>query len=448
MRNLNKVTLLILLSALHACSWDIKSVNNPDDIVDPRSIETQTGVISLYKNIVNRFSAVFAGGGTGAGSSFVYATALAGDELLTDANPLISLRRLGIGDGIISLEVQAPWYNLHATRLHIDQTVGLAKKFSNQLPDDYLVHMYAMRGYISIFIGELYCSGVAFNRAIYGGDLEFNSGIPTQAVFERAIADFDSALSLNPDSARFSNLAKMGKARALMNLNRYNEASALVGDIPTSFRFQIQFASTFTNFVKETYNLTMTDRLGTNGLDYFSAGRLEDRDGDGTPERDPRMEYTTSSAVVGQLPVKSSSVSDPINLTDGLEARLIEAEALLRDNDTTGWAGKLNNLRRSGLSIPMDTISPDSTLSAGPMLREDVMFRERAFWLYVTGRRFGDMRRKVRQYRRSTNEVFPVGLHPTLNFVDKVFSGNPNLAPPQSEVDNNPKYSGCFDRNA
>jgi len=42
-------------------------------------------------------------------------------------------------------------------------------------------------------------------------------------------------------------------------------------------------------------------------------------------------------------------------------------------------------------------------------LQIDVMFRERAFWLYGTGTRLGDLRRLIRQYNRDQSIVFPIG---------------------------------------
>jgi hypothetical protein len=38
-----------------------------------------------------------------------------------------------------------------------------------------------------------------------------------------------------------------------------------------------------------------------------------------------------------------------------------------------------------------------------------MIFRERAFWLYATGHRLGDMRRLIRDYGRAATTVFPVG---------------------------------------
>ena len=41
--------------------------------------------------------------------------------------------------------------------------------------------------------------------------------------------------------------------------------------------------------------------------------------------------------------------------------------------------------------------------------RVDMLFRERAFWLFATGHRMGDMRRLLRQYGRSHDNVYPIG---------------------------------------
>jgi hypothetical protein len=44
-------------------------------------------------------------------------------------------------------------------------------------------------------------------------------------------------------------------------------------------------------------------------------------------------------------------------------------------------------------------------------MQVDVMFRERAFWLFGTGTRLGDLRRLMRQYGRDQTVVFPTGVY-------------------------------------
>jgi hypothetical protein len=72
------------------------------------------------------------------------------------------------------------------------------------------------------------------------------------------------------------------------------------------------------------------------------------------------------------------------------------------------------------------------------------MFRERAFWLFMTGHRLGDLRRLIRQYGRGAETVFPTGAY----HKDNLMRGTDvNIVIPISER-NNPNFHGCLDRNA
>ena len=79
------------------------------------------------------------------------------------------------------------------------------------------------------------------------------------------------------------------------------------------------------------------------------------------------------------------------------------------------------------------------------------MFRERAFWLYLTGHRLADLRRLVRQYNRSVDEVFPGGggAPYVIDGNDKGgnFGSDVNLPVPFSET-NNPNFQDCLNRDA
>ena len=78
------------------------------------------------------------------------------------------------------------------------------------------------------FLAEMFCSGVPLGdlvdfKPVYGDPLT------TSQLFERALADFDSAQAYATDSTRVHNLAAIGAARTLVNLGRYAEAAAAVG---------------------------------------------------------------------------------------------------------------------------------------------------------------------------------------------------------------------------
>ena len=126
-----------------------------------------------------------------------------------------------------------------------------------------------------------------------------------------------------------------------------------------------------------------------------------------------------------------------VSVADGVEARLIEAEAQLRAGDAAAFLATLNALRTTvtGLAPLAD---PGTT--AG---REDLLFRERAYWLFATGHRLGDLRRLIRQYGRTEAQVFPTG-----DFAEGGQYGHDvNFPVPQAER-NNPNFTGCLNRAA
>ena len=98
-----------------------------------------------------------------------------------------------------------------------------------------------------------------------------------------------------------------------------------------------------------------------------------------------------------------------------------------------------------GFTQPAPLVDP-----VDPAARVDMMFRERAFWLYLTDHRMGDLRRLVTQYGRSASAVFPGGggAQYVVDGVPKggVFGNDVNLPIPSDEL-NNPKFTACIDRN-
>ena len=100
--------------------------------------------------------------------------------------------------------------------------------------------------------------------------------------------------------------------------------------------------------------------------------------------------------------LKYADASASVVVADGIEARLIEAEAQLQTNNFTGMRATLDALRGT---IGMPNLPTVSTRDAAI----DMLFSERAFWLYATGHRLGDMRRLIRQYLRPADAVFPTG---------------------------------------
>jgi hypothetical protein len=131
-------------------------------------------------------------------------------------------------------------------------------------------------------------------------------------------------------------------------------------------------------------------------------------------------------------------------VADGVEARLIEAEAALKGGSAANALTILNALRSNSALLtlrgyPANSLPP-LALAATPAAQVDQLFKERAYWLFLTAHRLGDLRRLVRQYGRDPESVFPTGLY----FKGGTYGTDVNSPIPQAEQNNpNFKASDC-----
>jgi hypothetical protein len=265
-------------------------------------------------------------------------------------------------------------------------------------------------------------------------------------VYQDAITKFDTAIALIKDSTRILNMARIGKARALLALGNYDSAAAAVATIPDGFSYDVKYAGTAVTgivapssqalnfaYVNGAWLGTVADTEGGNGLPYRSSD-------------DPRTATTSlgtnAFGVTMYYPAKYAKTGDtPVVLADWIEARLIEAEAALKAGHTIVWLSKLNHLRETAITPALADTTDPGTLDA----EVNLMFRERAFWLFLQGHRLGDMRRLVRQYGRSPQEVFPTGSYAGGT---GSYGVDVNAPIPATELEYNSKFAGCIDRNA
>ena len=78
---------------------------------------------------------------------------------------------------------------------------------------------------------------------------------------------------------------------------------------------------------------------------------------------------------------------------------------------------------------------PPLTLQVTAAAQQDQLFKERAYWLFLTSHRLGDLRRLIRQYGRPVNTVFPNGAY----FKGGLYGTDVNVPVPFQEQ-NNPQY--------
>jgi len=136
--------------------------------------------------------------------------------------------------------------------------------------------------------------------------------------------------------------------------------------------------------------------------------------------------------------LKYPDATAAVPVGDGIEARLIEAEVQLQGSNLSGMTTTLNDLRAAFPDLALGSLAAPGSQAEG----EDLLFAERAFWLYATGHRLGDMRRLLRQYGRTEDTVFPTGDY----HKGGSYGSDVNLPIPIEEQ-NNPNSVGCLDRN-
>jgi hypothetical protein len=340
---------------------------------------------------------------------------------------------------------QVVYAGYHRIRGQAEEARGLLGAYAPNVSPALSGHLYAIEAYADVYLADLFCSGIPLSTVDFAGDYTLAPGSTTAEVYTHAVALFDTSLTLLSDSARLQSFAQIGKGRALLALGRYAEAGAAVAAVPDDYQYQALYErapghpSLFLwSYVDDlshglSTSLTMADFEGQNGLDFVSSG-------------DPRTAFVVKGqnqfGATQYLPAKYPETGQaPVIVADGIEARLIEAEAALQAGDVQGWLDKLNHLRQAAIAPALPDLT-DPGIAAG---RVDLLFRERAFWLYLSGHREGDLRRLIRDYGRNPSVVYPSGSYP--GGVSR-YGGDVNLPVPATERTSNPNYTGCVNRNA
>ena len=421
--------------ALAGCKTDtILEVTDPD-VLDVAAFSTPAGAAGLRIGVLSDFTQAL---GSGTVDNFIVVGGNLADELIAtdtfDDRLTVNSRR----SVEINPNMETPYRNMHRARAGAARAAIILAQTA-PTPAAIRGELYALRGFTETYLGELWCSGVPFSVED-GVTTTFGQPESTQQIFQRAVASFDTALTLSADSARFLNLARVGRARALLNLGRFADAATAVAGVPATFNYSV-FTSTnstrqengiFTATTQGATRYMIVNNEGRNGLNFL------------TPA-DPRTPWTTSTRVAfnniftnvpNQLKYTRTS---PIVVADGREAELIRLEARLQggtqaDRDAV-FAG-LNALRAANTPvIPALTAAPTTQAAA-----VDLLFNERARWMWLTGHRLGDLRRLVRNYQRPAESVFPTGelASPLVG----TYGSSTNLTIPFDER-NNPNFKGC-----
>lgn len=463
---------VLLLAGGAACSADriVGSGNLPSNVVDPNQMKTPTGALSAYYAAVTLTRDAWGGSGSGINPSFIVTSGEFADELKSGyygmavgaagpfADMAVDSRNLPEASSAstdVATAASRAFSSMAKARGQISEARGLLATYAPAQPPALRGALMALEGYLEVMWAEMYCSGIPLTTLDFNGDYTLTRGFSTDEVLTHAVAQFDSAITLAGDSTRVVQLARVGKGRALLNLGQYADAAQAVHGVPDGFAYRFLFDSVSKaqsiSLLFSTQVITVADTEGgaSVGMNFVSAG-------------DPRVVTQTNGTntfVLGgptlyrtKLPTKAGA--DSLVFAGAVEARLIEAEAALQANDAS-WLTILNAIRTSctttvGCPTPAPAGSggvaglPPLTDPGSDSARISLLFRERAFWLFLTGHRQGDLRRLVRQYHRDQSAVYPSGVYLGAS---GSYGSDVNAPVPAAERANS-LFHGCIDRGA
>ena len=234
-------------------------------------------------------------------------------------------------------------------------------------------------GYSLLLLGEGFCSGA----------IDVGPELTPAQLFAEALIRFDRAIAAatGADAAAMLNMARLGRARALLNTGQLAEAGEAAAAIPATFvvntsmdaanvrRQNLIFVHLFQSLwssVDPTYRDLMLDGAPDPRVVTMSAGRT------GTGTNVEVWQTTKYPAITTAVPVARYA-----------EAQLILAEARASAGDLAGAAAAINAARNSGRSnMPQYDAAGQTAMQV-----RDQIIEERRRELFLEGRRFGDVQR-------------------------------------------------------
>ena len=448
----------VVLGACGSVTDTLLDVEDPDLITQP-SVNSLEGALALQRGALDRFKNITGG----AESTWLFGGLLV-DEWSTSStfvqNDETDLRSIRFDNGTVTSMLR----NLGRARTASNQALAALREFA-PTNTAAIAEMYFARGFAELQLASDFCNGIPLSDATTN-PITYGTPLSVEQVFTIALASLDSALAVNTgtdaQSVLVRNATRIARARVLLGLGRHADAGAAVAGtgtsaIATSFTYDHTFitasgdnilwsqpASQRRYTVGDSVEGNARNLLVKNAIPFFSA-------------RDPRLPVVYTTTNQGRDTTKSQDGltysrttplygrSTNLPVTNGIDARLIEAEAALKAGNATGMLAILNALRAAPpkLGEVQPTVLPPLTLPATEAAQVDLLFREKAFWTFSRGQRLGDLRRLIRQYGRTPDNTFPTGTH----YRGGIYGPDVNLPVVQDEQ-NNPNFTQCTNRNA
>jgi len=438
---------LVLVTACSEANERLLQVVDPD-IINPADAASAEGATAIANGVIGTFRTITGGGE----SSWLFGGLLV-DEWSTSStfiqNDETDQRTIQEFNGSVTGMLR----QLYRTRTRADEAIAALNAYRPSARA-LIAEMYLARGFAEMQLASDFCNGIPIGD---GNAQPPVAGPPLSnvQVFALAAASLDSAIATANGTDAASVLAnrasRIARARVALAQGEYATAGQLVTGIPSSYRYQHTFSLT-----------TSTNTLWGQGISSrrYSVGDSVEGNSRNilvrnaipfASSRDPRLPVTipTTGAINGQdgqTYARTTTMWQQLTAVDvanGIDARMIEAEAALQANNPALWLSIHNTLRAAppALGTIQPAAMPVLVDPGSPDARVSLHFREKAFWSFSRGQRLGDMRRLIRQYGRTEQNTFPQGVH----YKGGDYGADVNLPIVQAER-NNPNFTGCTDR--
>lgn len=249
-----------------------------------------------------------------------------------------------------------------------------------------LARAYLWTGYAYRLMGEYFC------------EVTMDSGpaMPSSDFLETAVQRFTSAIEVGTaaGAADIAMAARAARAAVYVDLGNWDAAVADARMVPTDFEWQVPYYRggdwRYYNSVYW-YSADEPYRSLTVWNTPYESYYMETGDPRTPWMAHPEEEFGTGSLqpwgpVLWYTQEKYDNEEANIDLSDGSEMRLIEAEAMLRGGDVAGAMAQINALRTAaGVAARPTAISLDQAWT--------YLKRERGIVLWLEGRRLADLKR-------------------------------------------------------
>jgi starch-binding outer membrane protein, SusD/RagB family len=443
---------LAVAVGLAGCDLDsLLDVGDPE-VASPESVRDPSALPVVVAGAVRDFTYAYSGtgsiGGGGANDPLITLTGLFTDEMRhygtfptrqeVDRRAIPTTAPNNTTD---NATLSDSYHNLHRARraAELGEVLFEAADAGNSADRALLSNL---AGFSYILFGEIYCEGVPYSSIGLDGAVTHGPPSTRAETFAQAMDRFDRAMEIANavDALDALNLARVGKARALLNMGEFAAAAAEVAAVPDDFVWLIEHSANSTSEANGVFMYSLNSgRYGVPDAPEGGVG-LDWTQDERTPVvLNPRDPFDTSLPFyLGQAKYPDRNAG--VVLADGREARLIQAEAALQAGNIPGFLLHLNAARAQDGLDPI-ALTDIPLTDAG---RVDLLFAERGYAMWLTAHRLGDLRRLIRQYGRAQASVFPSGEF----FRDGLQYGTDVNFPIYVDENNNPEFTGCLNRDA